>query len=84
LQQEVSAERVAFGEEEIKLVGRAFNQAERVEIHGAGCGAMNATEIDNQTVVDKDPDVVVARKLKRLAPAISEIRVQLEREVEVV
>ncbi len=74
LQQEVRSKRVAFGEEEIELVGAAGSQTKRIEIHRPGRGAMNAAEIDNQTVVDEDPDIVVARKLKHFAAAIGEVR----------
>src|SRR5690349_19608039 len=45
---------------------------------------MNAAEVDDQTIVDEDPDVVVASELEDFAAAIREVRVQLEREVIIV
>src|SRR5215217_3555886 len=74
LHQEIRSRRVTFSKEEIKLVGAVFNEAETVEIHRSRRSAVNATEINNQTIVDKDPDVVVAGKLKHFAAAIGKVR----------
>ena len=73
-----------FGEEEVESVRAVWRQTERVKIDGARGSAMNSAEVDDQTVVDEHPDIVVARELKDFAAAVSEIRVQLEREVIVV
>lgn len=75
---------MAFGKEKIEVVGVADGQSKRIEAHRLAHRPVNATEVDNQPMIDEDPHIVIAGKAERLAGLIRESRMELTREREVV
>src|SRR5690606_19974559 len=57
---------------------------QRVDVRGPCLAWVEAAEIDRQTAVDEDPQVVVAREGEHLTADVSKLRLELQREVIVV
>src|SRR5690606_21963619 len=85
---EVRLAGASLGLEEIEVVALTHGEpdlvGDRVELHLRAEGAVDPTQVDHQTIVDEDEDVVVPREPEHLAALVAELRVDLGREVEVV
>jgi hypothetical protein len=58
---------VALGVEDVEGVRGAHDEAEGVEVDVAGAVAVDAADVDDELLVDEDPDVVVAGECELLA-----------------
>ena len=84
----IAAGGMALREEEVEIIepinlhtGRFRNF---IKTHGLGLGTVNAAQINGQVSIEKEPDIVVARKSENLAAGIGESRVDHKREMVIV
>ena len=75
---------VTFGEEEIEGVVVACGQTQGVQVDTGAGSAVDAAQVDDQLVVDENPDVVVTGEAEGLPGLVGEHRRQLHREMVVV
>jgi hypothetical protein len=61
---------VAFGEEEVEGIGLAAGQSQSVEGDRSRHRRVQPPEVNRETPIDKDPEVVVAGKLKDFAALV--------------
>ncbi len=59
-----------FGKKEIKRIGLADLEAKRIKIYRTIRGRVNAAKVNGQLPVDKDPNIVIARKSENFAPLV--------------
>src|SRR5690242_14810265 len=85
LDPEVRGDRVPFGLENIQWIFVALRDPEfaryLVEIHTLRHRFMHTAEIDAELAIEERPEIVITGERERLAAAVDELEVELEREV---
>ncbi len=66
---------MALGKEEIEWIGLAGLEAKRIKIYRTIICRVNATKVDDELPVDKDPNVVIAPEFKHFPAVVDKFRV---------